>query len=79
MSRTFDYVKYDQQATIQQEELKKKFQELENMASNLKSGRAKSLAMTYLEITYMWIGKALRDECIERNPEIVDTPERTKV
>ncbi len=78
MSRRFDYVKYDPQATIQQEEFKKKFQELENMASSLKVGRAQSLVMTYLEITYMWVGKALRDECIERNPEISDVPERTK-
>ena len=78
MSRRFDYVKYDPQATIQQEEFKKVFLNLENMASSLKEGRAKSLVMTYLEITYMWIGKALRDECVERNPEIKDVPERTK-
>lgn len=78
MSRRFDYVKYDPQATVQQDAFKTKFQELENMASNLKEGRAKSLVMTYMEITYMWVGKALRDECIERNPEMPDVPERTK-
>lgn len=78
MSRRFDYVKYDPQAVVQQDAFKTKMQELENMAESLKDGRAKSLVMTYLEITYMWIGKALRDECIVRNPEIPDVPERTK-
>ncbi len=78
MSRRFDYVKYDAQAMIQQSAFKEKFQELENMAENLKDGRAKSLVMTYLEITYMWVGKALRDEQITRNPETPDVPERTK-
>lgn len=77
-SRRFDYVKYDAQATIQQQAFKEQFQIIENMANNLKDGRAKSLVMTYLEITYMWVGKALRDEQIARNPEEPDVPERTK-
>lgn len=78
MSRRFDYVKYDEQATKQQAEFKQKFQELEAMAETLQEGRAKSLVMTHLEITYMWVGKALRDEQITRNPETPDVPERTK-
>ena len=77
MTRTFDYVKYDEKATISQEQYKQQMVELEDAIQGLKNGRAKSLALTYLEITYMWIGKALRDECIERNPEIKDVPERT--
>jgi hypothetical protein len=78
MSRRFDYVKYDEKATKQMENYKSVCQSLETMIEDLKEGRAKSLALTYLEITYMWIGKALRDECIERNPEIANVPERTK-
>ncbi len=78
MSCRFDYVKYDPQATVQQDAFKTKFQELELMAESLKDGRAKALVMTYMEITYMWVGKALRDECIARNPETPDVPERTK-
>ena len=78
MSRRFDYVKYDPQAMIQQEAFKELFQKVENMASDLKEGRAKSLVMTYLEITYMWIGKALRDEQISRDPGTPHVPERTK-
>lgn len=78
MSRRFDYVKYDPEATLSQESAKTFCQELEDFIETLKDGRAKSLAITHLEITYMWIGKALRDECIARNPETPDVPERTK-
>lgn len=78
MSRRFDYVKYDQTATFKQELFKKKFQELEEMAEELEEGRAKSLVMTYLEITYMWVGKSLRDECIKRTPETPHVAERTE-
>lgn len=77
VSRRFDYVKYDDKAAKEQEAYKKLCQQMEEAIELLKEGRAKSLALTHLEITYMWIGKALRDECIERNPEINDVPERT--
>lgn len=77
MSRRFDYVKYDETATESQEGYKKWFKQMEEAIDLLKEGRAKSLALTHLEITYMWIGKALRDECIERNPVIEDVKERT--
>lgn len=78
MSRRLDYVKYDERATIQQSAFKDLFLDLENMAEGLKDGRAKSLVMTYLEITYMWVGKAIRDEQIARNPETRDVMERTE-
>lgn len=77
MSRRFDYVKYDDKAKTQQEDFKVRFQDLEYVAEILEEGRAKSLVMTHLEIAYMWVGKALRDECIKRNPSIQDVPERT--
>ena len=79
MSRRFDYVKYDEQATKQQASFQDDFQIIEGQVERLKDGRAKSLAMTHLEIAYMWVGKALRDECIARNPETDDVPERTNV
>lgn len=78
MSRRFDYVKYDDKAIYQMQLAKDACLALEERINALKEGRAKSLALTHLETTYMWIGKALRDECIERNPEIADVPERTK-
>lgn len=66
MSR-FDYVKYDEEANAQQAELKQKSQELEALIENLHSPRSKALALTKLEETYMWIGKAIRDDQIARN------------
>lgn len=78
MSRRFDYVKYDETAVGQMQLAKESCQIVEHQIERLEEGRAKSLALTHLEITYMWIGKALRDECIKRNPEIKDVPERTK-
>lgn len=77
MSRRFDYVKYDHTATMKQDNFKSIFLSLEAEIESLEEGRAKSLALTHLEITYMWIGKALRDECIKRNPTNSDVPERT--
>lgn len=78
MSRRFDYVKYDEQAMQSQEAIKEAFKAIEGMVEQrIKEGRAKSLVMTHLEIAYMWVGKALRDECIARNPSINDVPERT--
>lgn len=76
MSRRFDYVKYDEQATKAQETAKQLCLDIETFIESLDEGRAKSLALTHLEITYMWIGKALRDECIVRNPNISDEPSR---
>lgn len=66
MSR-FDYVKYDEEANAQQAELKQKSQELEALIEKLHSPRSKALALTKLEETYMWIGKAIRDDQIARN------------
>jgi len=67
MSNRFDYVKYDQQAINQQNELKDNFINLEIFVNGLKEGRAKSLVLTKLEEAYMWCGKAIRDEQIARN------------
>ena len=77
MSNTFSYVAYDNQAKIQQEAFKEAFEKIELMACDLKAGRAKSLLLTYLEIAYMWTGKAIRDEQIERNVQVDHVPERT--
>lgn len=64
----FDYVKYDQQANEAQAIAKDMVTQVENFINtNLQSPRAKASALTYLEITYMWIGKAIRDDQIMRN------------
>lgn len=67
MSR-FDYVKYDDKGVADQNEFKKAFEELESFTNaRLKSPRAKALVLTKLEEAYMWVGKAIRDDQIERN------------
>lgn len=80
MSSRFDYVKYDEQATTKQSNLKAIFEQLEQLVeTTLPEGRAKSIVMTYLEIAYMWTGKAIRDEQLSRNLNNEFPPERTNV
>lgn len=78
MSQRFSYVKYDEESALKQEKLKVMFEQIEGfVASEIKEGRAKSLVMTYLEIAYMWTGKAIRDEQIERGSQPDHVAERT--
>lgn len=67
MSSRFDYVQYDEQAKMQQEDFKKQFLTLDDYVSELKDSREKSLVLNKLEEAYMWIGKAIRNEQITRN------------
>lgn len=67
MTNRFDYVKYDDKAISQQSFFKEKFMSLEEATKHLISPRAKALVFTKLEESYMWIGKAIRDDQIERN------------
>lgn len=77
MSR-FDYVKYDEQSAKKQADLKTAFQMAEaEVEKNIGDGRAKALVLTYLEIAYMWTGKAIRDEQIGRGVQVEDVPART--
>lgn len=63
----FDYVAYDAKACADQAHFKDLFMGLEKCVEDrIRSPRAKALVLTYLEITYMWIGKAIRDDQIER-------------
>ena len=66
MSR-FDYVKYDDNAEKMQAGFKSIFIGLTDAVEALPKGRAQSIALTKLEEAYMWIGKAIRDNQIERN------------
>lgn len=67
MSR-FDYVKYDQDAMDLQAEFKERCEDLSAFIDSIpEADRAKALAQTHLEIAYMWIGKAIRDNQIARN------------
>lgn len=77
MAGRFDYVKYDDIATVKQAEFKEQFLKLEAMLTGIKNGRAQSLVLTKLEEAYMWIGKAIRDEQVARGGDAVDQPART--
>jgi hypothetical protein len=67
MSR-FDYVKYDDKAQELQSTFKAAFERIEaQVVSDLQPGRAQSIVLTKLEESYMWIGKAIRDEQIARS------------
>lgn len=67
MSNRFDFVAYDEMAKDQQAITKQLFVNLETVILSLAPGRSQSLALTALEESYMWVGKAIRDQQIERN------------
>ena len=76
-SKTFSYVKYDVESQRKQEAFRKQFETLEAMGHGLVNGRARSLFFTYLEVAYMWTGKAIRDEQIGRDNMTVHEPARS--
>lgn len=73
----FSYVKYDANSVRKQEALKAAFEKVEELGASLPEGRAKSLFLTYLEVSYMWTGKAIRDEQIKRDEATAHAPERS--
>lgn len=67
MANRFNYVEYDLEAKDLQAEFKELVQKLDDAIEiKLKKGRAHALALTKLEEAYMWIGKAIRDEQMDR-------------
>lgn len=66
MSR-FDYVKYDLDNQQAQHVFKITFETIAECLEAMPPSREVSLALTKLEESYMWIGKALRDDQIKRN------------
>ena len=68
MGNRYDYVKYDDQANGLQADFKNTFMKLEEtIDTQIQSPRAKALVHTKLEEAYMWIGKGIRDDQMERN------------
>lgn len=64
----FDYVKYDEEAARNSQDALKRVDDVRAFIdTNLKPGRASSLAMTKLEECFMWIGKAIRDDQVARD------------
>lgn len=81
MSGRFNYVRYDEQSAKQQEQAKALCEQMEAFIESLKvtsnGSRPISLALTALEETYMWIGKAIRDNQVERGSMAEHISERT--
>lgn len=77
MSR-FDYIKYDEKACNDQAIAKNLATTIESFITcSFKPSRAQALALTRLEEAYMWIGKMIRDEQIERNKTFTSQEERS--
>lgn len=69
MSR-FDYVEYDNESFENQRLFKLEIQSLENNVNiHINCPRSRALIMTKLEEAYMWIGKGIRNDQIERSKE----------
>lgn len=67
MSNRFDYVRYDEVAASKQTVAKGFMIAVEEFIdAHLPKGRSSSLALTKLEEVYMWMGKAIRDEQLEK-------------
>jgi len=76
----FDYIKYDEKSVETQKALKEVFTLIErNIDLELKDSRAKLLALTKLEESYMWCGKAIRDDQLIRNGQIELQEERNNI
>lgn len=70
MINRFDYVDYDEKAQTSQSFFKQGFSNIGSaIEAHLPKGRATNLALTALEEAYMWIGKAIRDDQVDRNEE----------
>ena len=67
MSNRFSYVKYTPESQAKQEAFKSMFESIEAYSMQaLADSRARSLFLTALEEAYMWTGKAIRDEQMNR-------------
>jgi hypothetical protein len=73
----FDYIKFDDVAVNELDLVKVQFEKLCGRIGMLPDGRGKSLALTKLEESYMWCGKAIRDDQVNRTGSSVNVPERS--
>lgn len=77
MANRFDYVKYDEQAAKDQAAFKNVFEALDDqIEARITCPRSKALAYTKAEEAYMWIGKGIRNDQINRNGSAELTEDR---
>ena len=61
MNDRFDYVEFDASSQNASDDLRQRFQKIEELIVGLGPGRSVALALTHLEECYMWVGKSIRD------------------
>ncbi len=66
MQTRFDYVEWDEKAQSLSDSLKSQCLCIEAMVNPMADSREKSMTITKLEETFMWIGKAIRSDLIAR-------------
>jgi hypothetical protein len=62
----FSYVDYDDASARKSGELRDAVQQVEALLLGLPESRERSLALTKLEEAFMWTGKAIRNQQLER-------------
>ncbi len=75
-STRFDFVKYDAVSVETQQHFKRVYVSLANMIEGMPDGRAKAIALTKLEESFMWVGKALADDQIKSDAASIDHLEK---
>lgn len=63
----FKHVDYDDKAKQQTAEFKAQVELIESTIDLFPNSRPKNLALTALEECYMWLGKMIRDEQLNRD------------
>lgn len=68
MLNRFANIQYDSVSAEQADKARELCQNLEFLIDGLGAGRSQALAMTHLEESYMWIGKAIKEEQLRQRP-----------
>lgn len=75
-TKRFDYVEYDDETHEAQLSFKQMYSALAVNIEHLPQSRGQALALTQLEESYMWVGKALRDYQLAKNGDAVANERR---
>lgn len=66
---TFSYIKYDADSVAQSEKIKVLCEQLEAEIGKLGAGDYTTNALTHLEISFMMVGKQIRNNQLQREPQ----------
>jgi len=76
MPSRFEFVKFNDESKAAHSEFTEKFKQLEQDILTIRSNPYRFEAMKSLEACYMWVGKAIRQEQIQRS---YDLKEQAKI